>query len=144
MFKYFEKINGNYLSFACLSNKISFLSYSIFNLLLPELQLRTASKAYLSLTACILYHIGKRMSNILKHFFKLFLKIFKLFLKFQKTCAFLDFQGTIKNHRQFIHKGNVYIPLTVFNHLNCFRSFNVRHGICSYLNHKIINLFDNL
>ena len=29
-------IDGNYLSFACLSNKISFLSYSIFNLLFPS------------------------------------------------------------------------------------------------------------
>ena len=36
------EINGNYLSICIVSNKISFLSYSIFNLLLPKPQLRAA------------------------------------------------------------------------------------------------------
>ena len=66
LFKYFEKINGNYLSFACLSNKISFLSYSIFNLLLTKL---SSSVLPLAATACISYHIA---FSFVKHFFAFF------------------------------------------------------------------------
>jgi len=50
-FKLLWKINGNYLSICIVSNKISFLSYSIFNLLLPKLQLR-ADRDHIGL-ACL-------------------------------------------------------------------------------------------
>ena len=44
------KINGNYLSICIVSNKISFLSYSIFNLLFPKLQLGASA---FSARACL-------------------------------------------------------------------------------------------
>ena len=71
--KKFFKINGNYLSFACLSNKISFLSYSIFNLLFPELKLGAP------LSRCELVYITTShilLSSVFQNFFKVFSKNF--------------------------------------------------------------------
>ena len=73
MFKYFEKINGNYLSFACLSNKISFLSYSIFNLLFAEPQLSAIRLQDVSLS-----NISEKQTFV-KRFIKVFQNFFEIF-----------------------------------------------------------------
>ena len=80
VFKLLWKINGNYLSICIVSNKISFLSYSIFNLLWPKLQLR-ADRFWdkLSNTACILYH---KPQYLVKQIITLFLIFFEKFLKY--------------------------------------------------------------
>ena len=69
------KINGNYLSFACLSNKISFLSYSIFNLLFHEPQL--AASAFRGESLSIIPH----SPHLCQAFFKTFFIFFIFFLK---------------------------------------------------------------
>ena len=80
-FKFLWKINGNYIFICIVSNKISFLSYSIFNLLLPNF----SSGCPLALTACISYH---KLFYFVKHFFKLFSNFFKFFKSFLFFSAF--------------------------------------------------------
>ena len=80
-FKYFEKINGNYLSICIVSNKISFLSYSIFNLLFPgnSLVLRQSLDGSLSIITQLLIAC--------QAFFETFLKNFHFFWNFEKFLA---------------------------------------------------------
>ena len=64
------EINGNYLSICIVSNKISFLSYSIFNLLFPELQLgASASRRELVYNTITIF--------LCQLFFRTFLTFFK-------------------------------------------------------------------
>ena len=84
-YKFLWKINGNYLSFACLSNKISFLSYSIFNLLLPELQ---SGSATLGDSLYIIPHRFLLCQAFFHLFFIFFAKILKSFLFFAFAVSF--------------------------------------------------------
>ena len=70
-YKFFEKLTEITFLFAFLSNKISFLSYSIFNLLFPD-----HSQGPASAIACILYH---KPFCLVKHFFELFQSFFNFF-----------------------------------------------------------------
>ena len=69
----FEKLTEITFHLHLLSNKISFLSYSVFNLLFPSF----SSACYLlAATACISYH---NLSRLVKHFFGIFLTFFYFF-----------------------------------------------------------------
>ena len=92
-YKFFEKLTEITFLFAFLSNKISFLSYSIFNLLFPD-----HSQGSASAIACILYH---KPFCLVKHFFELF----QSFLTFFQVLFVWPFRLTfcLLSRRQLAH-----------------------------------------
>ena len=82
LFQVLLLIDGNYLSLACLSNKISFLSYSIFNLLFPSFS--SALSPFCGESLSIIPQLKTVCQAFFQTFFNFFWKILKVLKNLSK------------------------------------------------------------